>query len=80
MAEKYFLYSDEQITEKNNILSKFGKKFFPGSVSVNGRMVKFTQLSDKPDMPRFVDTKIVASGDISKMVYKMPYDSVKTGN
>ena len=80
MAVKYFLYSDEQIAEKNKILSSFGKKFFPGSVSVNGHMKKFTQLSDKPDMPRFVDTKIVASGEITTMVYKMPREEVKTGN
>ena len=43
-------------------------------------MKKFTQLSDKPDMPRFVDTKIVASGEITTMVYKMPREEVKTGN
>ena len=80
MAFKYFLYSDEQIAEKNKILSRFGKKFYPGVVSTNGSMKKFTQLSDKPDMPRFVDTRIVASGELSTMVYKAPTEEVKTGN
>ena len=44
MATMYFLYSDEQIAEKNNILSSTGKKFVPGTVVVNGKRTKFTQL------------------------------------
>ena len=80
MAIKYFLYSDEQIAEKNKILAKSGKKFYPGSVSINGQMRKYTQLSDKPDMPRFVDTKIVTSGELSKITYKPPYEDIRHGN
>ena len=80
MGIKYFLYSDEQIAEKNKILAKSGKVFYPGSVSINGQMKKFTQLSDQPDMPRFVDTKLIASGDISKITYKPPTEDIRRGN
>ena len=58
MAVKYFLYSDEQIREKNLILARTGKTFVPGVITQNGKRVKFTQLSDKPTMQRFVDTRI----------------------
>ena len=72
MADKYFLYSDEQIEEKNKVLAKTFKKFSPGIVTVGNRKEKFTQLSDKPDIPRFVDTKVVAYGDLKNFAYKMP--------
>lgn len=76
---KYFLYSDEQIKEKNNILGKSGKVFVPGTVVVNGKRVKFTQLSNTPTMPRFVDTKIIASGEVSLFTYIEPSAITKRG-
>jgi hypothetical protein len=77
---KYFLYSDEQISEKNKILSRSTKEFVPGTVVVNGRRVKFTQLSSDNKLPRFIDTRIVAEGEISNFVYTMPSSSTKRGN
>lgn len=68
----YFLYSDEQIEEKNKILIRTGKKFLPGNVVVNGKRVKYTQIYSSPKMPRFVDTKIVASGEKSTFTYTEP--------
>jgi hypothetical protein len=80
MAVKYFLYSDEQIEEKNNVLAQTGRKFVPGVVSVGSSKIKFTQLSDKPTIDRFVDTKIVASGELSDFSYTLPSSESKRGD
>lgn len=79
MAIKYFLYSDEQIKEKNKILARSDKEFVPGVVALNGNKLKYTQLSDTPDIPRFVDTKIVASGEITNFTYTKPTSISKRG-
>jgi len=79
MPTMYFLYSDEQIKEKNEILAKSSKQFEPGDVVVGGRKSKYTQLSSSPTMPRFVDTKIVASGELSSFTYTKPKTVVKKG-
>lgn len=79
MADKYFLYSDEQIKEKNSILAHSSKYFVPGVVIVGGKRVKYTQLSDTPTMTRFVDTKIIASGDLSTFTYVEPTTTIKKG-
>lgn len=68
---KYFLYSEEQLNEKNEILAKQNKTFVPGVVVVNGTRQNFTQLSDSNNM-RYIDTKVVAEGDIKKITYQKP--------
>jgi hypothetical protein len=80
MADKYFLYSDEQIKEKNQILAHSSKCFVPGVVVVNGKRVKYTQLSDTLTIPRFVDTKVIASGDLASFTYVEPTTSIRKGN
>lgn len=75
----YFLYSDEQISEKNKVLDATGKKFVPGTVVVNGKRCKFTQLSEQASIPRFIDTKIVASGELSNFIYQEPSTENKKG-
>ena len=77
MAYKYFLYSELQINEKNNILSRSAKEFVPGVVTVNGKRVKFTQLSSTPDMPRYIDSKIVAQGETDEMTFVDPSTCLK---
>lgn len=77
MAYKYFLYSEIQINEKNEALSKSGKEFVPGIVTVGGKRAKFTQLSDTPNMDRYIDTKIVAKGELGEMTYVMPGSVIK---
>ena len=80
MAVKYFLYSDEQIREKNLILARTGKTFVPGIITQNGKRVQFTQLADKPDIgKRFADVKIIASGELSNFTYTMPTTEIKRG-
>lgn len=79
MAIKYFLYSDEQIAEKNKILEKSGKCFVPGVVTKNGKRIKYTQLSDSADMSRYVDTKVIVSGELSTFTYTKPTSQLKKG-
>lgn len=76
-SEKYFLYSQEQFNEKNEIMGKLGKSFVPGTVVVNGERKKYTQLSEKASIDRFVDTKIVAQGDPNTFTYTKPTFSTK---
>ena len=77
MAYKYFLYSEIQINEKNNILSKSAKEFVPGIVTVNGKRMKFSQLSDSPSMPRYIDAKVVAQGDEEEITFIKPTTTIK---
>jgi hypothetical protein len=73
----YFLYSDEQFKEKNEILSKVGKSFSPGTVIVNGTRKKYTQLSTTQTISRFIDSKVVAEGVLSSFTYTSPSNSKK---
>ena len=68
----YFLYSEEQLKERNEILAKQGKVFKPGTVYVGMSRLLFTQLSDKDYIDRFIDTKIVAKGYKNQMKFDMP--------
>ena len=68
----YFLYSEEQIKEKNTILEKQGKVFVPGVVYVGMSKIPFSIMSEKDTLPRFIDTKIVAKGYQNQMKYDMP--------
>lgn len=77
MAYKYFLYSEVQINEKNSILSKSSKEFVPGTVTINGKRMKFSQLSDQPTMKRYIDTKIIAQGELEEMTYIMPTTTIR---
>ena len=59
----YFIYSEDQINEKNEILKKVGKRFVPGTIIVNGSRQKFTQLSKHnyiTDKRRYTDAKVIA--------------------
>ena len=76
----YFLYSEEQFKEKNEILIKAGKSFETGTVVVNGNRKKFTQLSSNPKLPRFIDTTIVAEGYIDQFIYNEPKVVKRRGN
>jgi hypothetical protein len=76
----YFLYSEEQYKEKNTILNKANKIFEPGTVVVNGARKKFTQLSNSSTLPRFIDTKIIAEGNLSQFTYTEPQNVKKRGD
>ena len=73
----YFLYSEEQIKEKNNILNKVGKKFVPGSVYIGMSRKLFTQISDKDSMEQYIDTKVVAKGYKNQMKFDLPRNEKK---
>lgn len=67
----YFLYSEEQVKEKNEILKKVGKVFVPGTVYVGMSRKNFSQMSDKDSM-KYIDTKIVAKGYKNQMKFDLP--------
>lgn len=78
MATVYFFYSREHVQERNKILSSRGKKFQPGIVIVNGKRVNYSQMSANKDaMKRFVDSRIVASGEQSSFTYTKPTEILK---
>ncbi len=71
----YFIYSEDQINEKNEILKKVGKRFVPGTIIVNGSRQKFTQLSKHnyiTDKRRYTDAKVIASGNRSDFQFTLP--------
>lgn len=73
----YFLYSEEQLKEKNEILKKQNKVFVPGTVYIGMSRIPFTQLSDKDTMDRYIDTKIVAKGYKNQMKFDLPKNEKK---
>lgn len=77
---KYFMYSDDQFKERNNVLKKTGKEFQPGIVVVNGKRKEFTQMTDVPKIPRFFDSKIVAKGYLNQITYELPKNVKRKGN
>ena len=69
----YFVYSSEQIKEKNSILAPRNKKFKCGTVVVNGQRKQFTQVVDNlSKMSRYVDTKTVCEGVYGDFTYTNP--------
>lgn len=72
MAYKYFLYSQAQVNDRNEMLDKINRSMLLGTVIVGGRKKEFSSLSDKPELPRYTDIRIVAEGDTDKLIYTMP--------
>lgn len=69
----YFVYSGEQIKEKNSILASHNKKFKCGTVVVNGQRKQFTQIvTSMGQMSRYVDTRIICEGILADFTYNNP--------
>ena len=68
----YFLYSQQQVDDKNELLDKMNRKFQLGTVIYNGKKREYSSMSDKPELPRYADVRIVAEGDTDKLVYTSP--------
>jgi hypothetical protein len=69
---KYFLYSRQQVNDQNARLDKLNRVVKLGVVISGGRRLEFSALSDKPELPRYSDVRIVAQGDTDDLVYTMP--------
>jgi len=69
---KYFLYSRQQVNDQNERLDKINKVVKLGVVISGGRRLEFSALSDKPELPRYSDVRIVAQGNLDTFVYTMP--------
>lgn len=69
----YFVYSGEQMKEKNEILKPRNKKFKCGIVVVNGQRKRFTQIvTNINQMSRYVDTKVVCEGIYGDFTFTEP--------
>jgi len=69
----YFVYSGEQIKEKNEILKGRNKKFKCGIVVVNGQRKQFSQIvTSLSQMSRYVDTKVVCEGVYGDITFTKP--------
>ena len=69
----YFVYSGEQIKEKNEVLKNRKKKFICGTVVVNGQRKQFSQIvTSISQMSRYVDTKVVCEGILGDFTYNKP--------
>jgi hypothetical protein len=64
----YFLYSETQLKEREEIEKKMSRTFNVGTVVVNGRRKNFTEMSRKSSN-RYPDCKVVAEGLKSKMTF-----------
>ena len=69
---KFFLYSQQQVNDQNARLDKMNRVVKLGTVISGGKKLEFSALSDKPELPRYADVRIIAEGDISNFVYTMP--------
>lgn len=69
---KYFLYSRQHVNDQNARLDRLNKVLKLGIVISGGRRLEFSALSDKPELARYSDTRIIAEGDINNFVYTMP--------
>lgn len=67
----YFLYSEQQVSERSAIEKTMSRVFTPGTVIINGRKKLFTEISTKSSN-RYPDCKVVASGYRSQLVYTTP--------
>ena len=64
----YFLYSEQQKTERTKIEKNMSRVFTPGTVIINGRKKFFTELSKK-SKNRYPDCKVIAEGLKSKFTF-----------
>ena len=80
MAYKYFLYSQQQVNDRNSMLDKINRVLKLGTVITGGKKKEFSALSDKPELPRYSDVRVIAEGDTENMSYVMPSSVQKFGN
>jgi len=66
---RYFLYSKDQHSMREEVERKINRVFTPGKVLNKGKWVTFTEISDSP-FNSFADTKIVAEGYIEDIKYQ----------
>ena len=77
---KYFLFSNQQVIDKNKIYNKIHKVIVLGRVSYNGEVKEFSTISNTKDLPRYSDSRVIAQGDITTMEYTMPTTKTRRSN
>lgn len=73
---KYFVFSDMEMKHRNKVLSKIGLKFYCGTIPVESKIERFTNIISKDKFGNmrqmFPDVKIVLEGIPSKLTYTDP--------
>lgn len=64
----YFLYSETQKKEREEIEKKMSRTFNVGTVVINGRKKSFTEMAKKSSN-RYPDCKVIAEGYKSKITF-----------
>lgn len=61
----YYLYSKDHINEQNEILSKRGKHFIPGVITIGGSKKQFSKKTSNMDSftGRYLDAQLIAEGE-----------------
>lgn len=72
MANKYFIFSKQQLDDRIANVSKFGGKFRPGTVILGGVEKKYTEIADNMDNLRYSDSIMVGVGDLDTVRYTEP--------
>ena len=75
---KYFLFSQDYVKERNEVLNKVNKQMVLGTVAYNGEIMEFSNLSSTKNLARHADAIVVAEGDPNTMRYTMPSSARKT--
>lgn len=65
---RYFFYSEQQIRKRNDIEAAIGKRFVPGTVYVDGKQEKYTEICKK-NTSMYPDAKLVTEGYLEDMKY-----------
>lgn len=66
----FFVLSNDQMKEMKSTAAKVGGKYTPGTVTYKGKIFQYTEKLTNPNMSRYSDAKVVASG--SNLTYTEP--------
>ena len=66
----YFIYSEQQKKERTEAEARNNKLFVPGEVLVMGEWKEFTQVSNRPSLPLFADSRVVAEGYKDRITFR----------
>lgn len=72
MYHRFFIYSQNQRQEKNQIATAMSKKYTPGSLVIRGQKKLFTDIVLNLNTVMYSDYKVIAEGDIRRVKYTAP--------
>lgn len=73
MSDVYFIYSKEDLDKRTNMLKSVGTGYTPGTVLVNGKIKKYTEMVDSLDNQTLnSDVKLIIKGKLENITYTEP--------